>query len=157
MVGCSVLPSLAAGIFSFCWGAPHPFQTSPVPSEHSKMPSPSQSTLPSVTSLCTCTQHNIEKRKHPLKKRANQAIKRNEQCPCRTEGRYLYNCRSLCVYLTHSHLSCTTAEKEASLPLQETTAALAIVALPLSSAQRREEAVRKRAKSDATNGGTRHP
>lgn len=73
------------------------------------------------------------------------------------EGRYLYNCRSLCVYLTHSHLSCATAEREASLPLQETTAALAIVALPLSSAQRREEAVKERTKSDATDAGVRHP
>lgn len=72
------------------------------------------------------------------------------------EGRYLYNCRSLCVYLTHSHLSCATAEKEASLPLQETTAALAIVALPLSSARRREEAVKERAKSGAANRDARH-
>lgn len=122
MVGCSVLLSLAAGIFSFCsWGAPHPLPNHRYQASTKRCHCPPfRSTVPSVTRRYVHAPNVITHRnkKTPLKKKANQAIKKI-RTKKRTmplpygRGRYLYNCQSLCVYLTHSHLS---AERERGIP-----------------------------------------
>lgn len=113
----SFFPLLLASFPSVLGGAPHPlsnhrYQASTKRCHHP----PSLPTVPSITHRYVHapivithrnkqTKNTLKKRKPGNKKRTN---KRTMPLPY-GRGRHLYNCQSLCVYLTHSHLSAARA------------------------------------------------
>lgn len=82
MVGCSVLLSLAAGIFSFCsWGAPHPLPNHRYQASTKRCHCPPfRSTVPSVTHRYVHAPNVITHRskKTPLKKKSKPGNKKNK-------------------------------------------------------------------------------